>query len=123
MSFTKMFFLCVSILVLLGSIWIVFDSSRQESDNSRQQTTHAKHQEVVPFNQQHHPELQENEVWITNADAKSFENIGWKTKRRGNVALNADGEPITFRQWPGVFPVFAQKSELEKAGVLNLFKD
>lgn len=73
------------------------------------------------FDQQKHPEIMPGEVWITNSDDESFWEIGWGSKRRGFVALNNMGKPIGSR-WPGSFPVFAQRSELEKAGVKILTK-
>jgi hypothetical protein len=69
------------------------------------------------FNAQEHPEIKSGEVFITNADASSFFSVGWKTKRRGNIALDSLGRPIGQRAWPGCFPVFAQKNELAAAGV------
>ena len=84
--------------------------------------------ERVSFNKSH-PELKEGEVFIGNislgyhphldivdpdwSDYRTdWEVIGWKTKRRGNVAYDIYGKPIN-----GMCPVFAQKSELEEAGV------
>ena len=77
-----------------------------------------------------HPELREGEVFITNATDKrmhnplapgdrrsSWESVGWKTKRRGKVAYDTDGKAITEDRWSGMFPVFAQRSELEEAGI------
>lgn len=66
------------------------------------------------FNQQKHPEIRSGEVWITNADWG--ETVGWRTKRYGMKSLDRFGIPIGSR-WPGSFPVFAQKSELQKAGI------
>lgn len=57
-----------------------------------------------------HPELREGEVFLTNA--LSLSGIGWKTKRSGYVAYDIYGKPIH-----GMFPVFVQRKELEKAGI------
>lgn len=70
----------------------------------------------VRFDQNKHPEIREDEVWITNSDDKDFPQIGWETKRRGVVSLDWLGRPLGQR-WPGSFPVFAKRSELAKAGV------
>ncbi len=63
------------------------------------------------YSNKNHPELLPGEVFITNADNGSFPQIGWETKRRGNVAYDISGQPLGNR-WPGSFPVFAQKSEI-----------
>jgi len=76
---------------------------------------------AVLFNQQEHPEIMPDEVWITNADIKGVHYIGWRTKRRGLTALDSHGRPLG-RRWPNSFPVFARKSELEQAGVLKLIR-
>lgn len=78
-----------------------------------------------------HPELRKGEVFITNislesqpqicpdfgcqADNRSdWECVGWKTKRMGNVAHDIYGTPLTGL---GMRPVFAQRAELQKAGL------
>lgn len=71
----------------------------------------------VVFNQQNHPEIREGEVWITNADEESFGEIGWRSKRRGVIAMDKFGQPLGNR-WRGAFPVFALKSELGKSEVV-----
>lgn len=70
---------------------------------------------VKNFNR-NHPETREGEVFITNTDHSDYNHIGWTTKRAGDVAYDIYGKPIG-RGWPGSFPVFAQKSELEEAGI------
>ena len=72
-----------------------------------------------------HPERLSDEVFITNADDEinfpegksSFQVIGWKTKRRGNVAYDINGKPLGSR-WPESFPVFVKQKEIraEKDG-------
>jgi hypothetical protein len=57
-----------------------------------------------------------DEVWLTNADHESVVSIGWRTKRCGVTAYDNRGLALDNR-WPNSFPVFAQKSELEKAGI------
>jgi hypothetical protein len=81
-----------------------------------------------------HPELQEGEVFLMNTsdepipillgmvggicpvfkrDIKSgWESIGWKTKRRGKMAYDANNIPIA-----GEFPVFVQRKELLARGI------
>ncbi len=70
------------------------------------------------FNRDCHPERQPDEVWVTNADddydfgdGSSWEHVGWKTKRRGEVAYDINGVPLGDR-WHGSFPVFAKQSEI-----------
>lgn len=72
-----------------------------------------------------HPERLDDEVFITNADNEinfpkgksSYQVIGWKTKRRGNVAYDINGKPLENR-WPESFPVFVKQEEIrmEKDG-------
>lgn len=69
-----------------------------------------------------HPELREGEVFIANIfpDRKSIgddnrtdvECIGWKSKRVGKKAYDINGQHME-----DTLPVFAQRSELQKAGV------
>ena len=62
-----------------------------------------------------HPEAREGEVFLTNSDTKGFVNhIGWKSKRKGEVAYNVDNKPVNSYDF---FPVFVQRSELEKGGI------
>ncbi len=70
----------------------------------------------VKFSQNNHPEIQPGEVWITNADEETFWEVGWKSKRRGQVAYGNRGQLLN-HAWPGAFPVFAQRQELLAAGV------
>ena len=60
-----------------------------------------------------HPEIREGEVWITNICPKSwhgdtFNEIGWKTKRKGVVAYKRNGEIDE-----NSYPVFIQLKEYE----------
>ncbi len=61
-----------------------------------------------------HPERLPDEVFIGNADDSkhpddsSFQFIGWKTKRKGEIAYNTEGKPIL-----GKFPVFAKIEEIK----------
>ena len=73
-----------------------------------------------------HPELQEGEVFLTNAfddripmhiddyvdDRSDWESIGWRSKRMGEVAYDIYGNPIN-----GMFPVFVGRDELIKGGI------
>jgi hypothetical protein len=74
-----------------------------------------------------HPERKPDEVFITNASDQiddfpeiigndgrsSWDHIGWKTKRKGQIAYDIDGNPLGNR-WPEAFPVFAKQSEINK---------
>jgi hypothetical protein len=53
-----------------------------------------------------HTELRDGEMFLTNADIEGYSQIGWKTKRKGNIAYDKD-EKIA----RGLFPVFVQKEE------------
>lgn len=69
-----------------------------------------------------HPERLDDEVFITNSDDEfdfeenrsSYDAVGWKTKRRGEVAYDIYGKPLGQR-WRGSFPVFAKIAEIEKS--------
>jgi hypothetical protein len=66
----------------------------------------------------------DDEVFLTNACDENFHNIGWNTKRQGQLAYDPKGEPLGIR-WKGAFPVFVKKSEIEARdprilqGILN----
>jgi hypothetical protein len=66
------------------------------------------------FEQDHHPELLEGEVFFTNTDQAlaNFELSKWKSARKGTVAYNIEGNIV-----PDSVPVFIQRSELEEAGI------
>lgn len=63
-----------------------------------------------------HPELQSGEVFFSNMDARSFVNLAYRTKRRGLVAYDGEGNPQASADWT---PVFVKRQELE-ALELNL---
>ncbi len=57
-----------------------------------------------------HPEVQDGEVFFTNATGRQFKLMRWKSKRIGTVTYDMDGNHQKFRNW---FPVFIKKDELE----------
>ena len=72
-----------------------------------------------------HPEREDDEVFITNADDEldlldfedkksGYGHVGWKTKRKGTVAYDTKGLPLGNR-WPGAFPVFVKQAEIKEA--------
>lgn len=61
-----------------------------------------------------HPEQRAGEVHLLNSDPKTVRYIGWKTKRAGEVAIGAHGNPVQ-----GQVPVFVQADELALAGQLT----
>lgn len=64
-----------------------------------------------------HPERLDDEVFITNADDEinfpkgksSYQAIGWRTKRRGNVPYDINGKPLKDGR---SFPVFVKQEEI-----------
>lgn len=68
-----------------------------------------------------HPEIREGEVFITNIhvgvmDRDTFHEIGWETKRKGNVAYARNGDVDE-----NSYPVFIQLKEYEdKYGKVNI---
>lgn len=57
-----------------------------------------------------HPEMGEDEFFLTNSDGTLYHHYGWKTKRKGNVAYDRDGKVR-----PGMFPVFVKKKEFDES--------
>ncbi|MEK9157820.1 MAG: hypothetical protein AAB638_01390 [Patescibacteria group bacterium] len=57
-----------------------------------------------------HPEKQPDEVFFTNATARQFRIMRWRTKRKGSVAYDGEGNKLAHKNW---FPVFLSKSELD----------
>lgn len=60
-----------------------------------------------------HPELEEGEVFLTNSNLKAFNQMSWKTKRKGRVALDGKGLMTNNDDW---FPVFISSNELKVSG-------
>ena len=56
-----------------------------------------------------HPEIEDGEMFLSNADEEGYQGIGWKTKRRGNIAFGKSGNRVI-----GLFPVFVQKQEYDE---------
>jgi hypothetical protein len=55
-----------------------------------------------------HPEVKPDELFLGNYTRDAFQSIGWKGKRMGKVALDAEGKPIP----AGLFPVFVKPAEV-----------
>jgi len=71
---------------------------------------------VISSNNEH-PELHAGELWLCNTGPKTWEKIGYATKRLGQVAYTTDGRYV-----PGVRPVFVGRSEYDDrmAEIANL---
>ena len=65
-----------------------------------------------------HPERRQDETFLGNADDNCFASCGWKSKRRGSVAYDTEGNvipPVTFGL-PGMtslLPLFAKTDEIK----------
>jgi hypothetical protein len=59
-----------------------------------------------------HNERQDDELFLTNTTYDDYYQIGWKTKRQGDIAYDVDGEEVK-----GLFPVFIKKFEVEAEGM------
>lgn len=59
---------------------------------------------VIPFQ---HPEQNDREMFLTNTTPEYFDDIGFISKRPGQVAYDLTGTPLP---WP-YFPVFVWSSE------------
>ena len=61
-----------------------------------------------------HPEIRDGEMFITNCgfgmSSDSYRKIGWRTKRKGEVAYTIRGKPIE-----NTYPVFIQIKEYEES--------
>ncbi len=59
-----------------------------------------------------HPELREDEVFLSNIDRANMELLqGWRTYRLGIRALDILGEVV---EDPAIVPVFVQRQEYEE---------
>ena len=65
--------------------------------------------EIKELNSGRHPEQKYGEKYLGNFDDKSYRNIGWKTKRKGNFAYDTNGNTIM-----GMFPAFVQEREVKE---------
>lgn len=53
-----------------------------------------------------HPELLEDEIFVTNTANMEMTSIGWKSKRLGAIAYDIYGNEVS-----GLYPVFRNKHE------------
>lgn len=65
----------------------------------------------------HHPEQQEDEIYLGNESTSNFlyhkqPACGWKSKRNGHQAFYSDGTPM---QSGDMCPMFIKRSEVEAA--------
>ena len=70
-----------------------------------------KKMEEHGFLNDHHPELRDGEIFLSNMLLEDLPGIWWKTKRMGSIAYTINGErldPIN-----KLYPVFAKASEIE----------
>lgn len=63
------------------------------------------------FNNKNHPERRSGEIFVGNSNNYGFENIGWKTKRKGDKAFYSFGKEYADQSY---FPVFASEEEVKK---------
>ena len=70
-----------------------------------------KKMEEHGFLNEHHPELRDGEIFLSNMLLGDLRDIWWKTKRMGSIAYTINGErvdPIN-----KLYPVFVKVSEIE----------
>ena len=83
----------------------------------------------TPSFNENHPELNEGEVFLTNSDERpaipkkgrptnstNFSIIPFSTKRKGKTSYDVHGIIVDDNYWPGSFPVFVSKAEIDKMG-------
>jgi hypothetical protein len=69
---------------------------------------------IIKDYENYHPEIREGEVFLGNMSEDTFRTVGWRTKRRGNVAYYINGEII---RNSSSLPVFCQQKErIDRAG-------
>jgi len=64
------------------------------------------------FNRDKHPERRSDEVFLMNTDTAGFDEITWRTKRKGKESYWGDGTKYPFDH---VFPVFVKKAEIAES--------
>lgn len=57
-----------------------------------------------------HPELREDEMFVSNVLISSYENSGWKSKRLGKIPYTSSGVIIIEGKY-NLFPLFRNKNE------------
>lgn len=77
--------------------------------------------QTTDFNRDSHPERESDELFITNATIDEYNEIGWQTKRFGQIAYNPKGIPTGGLCRSHVEelltesrPVFIKRSEVEE---------
>jgi len=94
---------------------------------------------TTPINEfnRNHPELAEDEVWLTNSSdevpepsrhsddedghGSRYDAIAWDTKRKGTVSYDSKGK-VLGDKWKGSFPVFIKQSEMAKTDPARLLR-
>lgn len=66
-----------------------------------------------------HPERMADEVFLGNFTPDQWEDVGWRTKRKGINSYTIGGSPFPFQERYGVFPGFVKRQELVANGVIN----
>jgi len=61
-----------------------------------------------------HPETKPGETFFTNANTPGYLEMEWISKRRGRIAYDGEGNPLTAKDWS---PVFISEAELAESGV------
>lgn len=61
-----------------------------------------------------HPEENDTEIFFSNTNSQGFQQLAWKSKRKGVRTFNGKGEEFTVE---GCFPVFISREELEDSGI------
>lgn len=69
--------------------------------------------DVVADGDKKHPEIREGEIFLANCSKEDFQIMTWQTKRQGEIAYDFQGNQLTPL---GVYPVFIELKELERAG-------
>lgn len=61
----------------------------------------------------HHPEQQDDEIYMGNSTPENAEQTSWRTGRLGKLTLNVDGEPCDKFTTKAIKPWFIKVSEVE----------
>lgn len=60
----------------------------------------------------HHPEQEDDEIFLGDVTPINYDRTGWKTKRAGGQSYNSDG---SINPDERVKPLFVKRSEVEQA--------
>lgn len=61
-----------------------------------------------------HPEQADDEIFLGNHTDANYPQVGWQSKRWGNIAYMVNGAPLSERDARILKPLFIKRSEVEQ---------